>query len=126
MNALTAFLECLVTFFAVCVLSVFAAKKWRVPVGAAPFAVLCGTVLWYSVMACIDQLMPAGILWFGMAAAALCWLWLRRKQLDFRTLVTPATVFFVVAGVAVIALLAVRQPCSPSGTSSASGALPPR
>ena len=75
MNALTAFLECLVTFFAVCVLSVFAAKKWRVPAGAAPFAVLCGTVLWYSVMACIDQLMPAGILWFGMAAAALCWLW---------------------------------------------------
>lgn len=110
MNALTAFLECLATFFAVCVLSVFAAKKWKVPAGAAPFAVLCGTVLWYSAMACINQLMPAGILWFGMVIAALCWLWLRRRQLNFRALVTPATVFFVVAGVAVIALLAVRQP----------------
>ncbi len=105
-----AFVEITVTFAAVLALCVFAASRLRLPAGAAPLAVLCLSSLWYALMGCLNLLIPAGVVWFACAAGALAWCVVRRGQLRVRELVTPASVFFVLASLAVIVLFAVRQP----------------
>lgn len=105
-----AFLQVMLTFAALLALCAAAAHKLRLPAGMAPFFVLCATILWYSAAGCLDLLGAAGAVWFAAAIASLAWLWLRRRALEWKNFATPSAVFFVLAGVAVIALLAVRQP----------------
>lgn len=101
---------CMVTFGALVCLCIFCTKKWNVPAGISPLFVLYATILWYSVLASVNLLFPAGILWFAAAVLALVWLVRKRGEIRWKELITPSTAFFLVASVAVIAVFAVRQP----------------
>ena len=105
-----AFLEILITFAALLALCLFVHAKMGVSGGAAPLWVLCGTMVWYSVLGSVHLLLPAGFLWFLAARAAAVWLWLHRKTLAPRDIFSPALVYFVLASLAVFAVFAVRQP----------------
>lgn len=105
-----ALLEILITFAALMALCLFLCAKTGLPSGAAPLFVLCGTMVWYSVWGSVHLLVPAGALWFFAALAAAVWLWLRRKTLSLRALLTPALLYFVLASLAVFVLFAVRRP----------------
>ena len=61
-------------------------------------------------LASVNLLFPAGILWFAAAVLALVWLVRKRGEIRWKELITPSTAFFLVASVAVIAVFAVRQP----------------
>ena len=52
----------MITFLALVCLCVFCTKKWNVPAGISPLFVLYATILWYSVLASVNLLFPAGIL----------------------------------------------------------------
>ena len=105
-----AFLEILITFAALLALCLFVHVKTGVSSGAAPLFVLCGTMVWYSVLGSVHLLLPAGFLWFFAALAAAVWLWLHRKALVLRDVFSPALVYFVLASLAVCVLFAVRKP----------------
>lgn len=105
-----AFLEILITFVALLALCLFIHVKMGVSSGAAPLFVLCGTMIWYSVLGSVHMLLPAGFLWFLAALAAAFWLWKHRKALEPRAVFSPAFVYFVLASLAVIVLFAVRKP----------------
>ena len=100
----------MVTFGALVCLCISCTKKWNVPAGISPLFVLYATILWYSVLASVNLLFPAGILWFAAAVLALVWLVRKRGEIRWKELITPSTAFFLVASVAVIAVFAVRQP----------------
>lgn len=110
MHGLIAFLEIFITFAALLALCLFFHAKTGLASGAAPLAVLCGTMLWYSVLGSVHLLLPAGFLWFLAALAAAVWLWRHRKTLAPREIFSPALVYFVLASLAVFVLFAVRRP----------------
>lgn len=99
-----------VTFAAFVALCMFVCARYGLSAGAAPLAVLCGTMVWYSALGSVHLLIPAGILWFAAALAAGVWLWLRRKNIRWQDMLTPATVYFMLASLAVIVLFAIRRP----------------
>ncbi len=99
-----------ITFAALCALSLFACARLKLAAGAAPLAVLCATMVWYSALGSVHLLIPAGAVWFGAALAACVWLWLHRGELSAREIFTPATVYFLLASLAVIVLFAIRRP----------------
>lgn len=99
-----------ITFAALAALCLFVGARTSLPSGAAPLAVLCATMLWYSLMGCFDLLFPAGLLWFAAALAAAAALALRRKEIRWKELFGPGMVFFLIAGLVVIGLFALRQP----------------
>ncbi len=107
---MTAWIESIVTFAALCAQSAFLAGKTRLPAGAAPLAALCGAILWLSGAGCLNLLLPAGAVWFALAALAAAWCFKNRARLAEKALVAPSTVFFVLAGAAIITLFALRQP----------------
>ncbi len=107
---MTAFIEMFITFAALAALCLFVGARTSLPSGAAPLAVLCATMLWYSLMGCFDLLFPAGLLWFAAALAAAAALALRRKEIRWKELFGPGMVFFLIAGLVVIGLFALRQP----------------
>ena len=107
---MVAFLEILITFAALLALCLFVHAKTGVSSGAAPLFVLCGTMIWYSVLGSVHLLIPAGFLWFLAALAAAAWLWLHRKTLVLRDVFSPAFVYFLLASLAVFVVFAVRQP----------------
>ncbi len=98
------------TFAAFAALCVFVCARCGIAAGAAPLAVLCGTMIWYSALGSVHLLIPAGVLWFAAALAAVVWLWMRRKSVRWREMLTPATVYFLLASLAVIVLFAIRRP----------------
>ena len=65
-----AFVEMTVTFAALTALCLFLNTKTRLAAGLTPLFVLCGTMVWYSTLGSVHMLVPAGIVWFGAAAAA--------------------------------------------------------
>lgn len=103
-------LQVLLTFLALLALCVFVTHRFSLSAGIAPFFVLCITILWYSILGCFDLLSLAGWLWFFAALAAAVWLFTQHKKIQWRQFITPSTVFFVIASVSIIVLLAVRQP----------------
>lgn len=105
-----AFLEILITFAALLALCLFLHAKTGLASGAAPLFVLCGTMVWYSVLGSVHLLLPAGFLWFLAALAAALWLWRHREKLDLRKVFSPAFVYFMLASLAVFVLFAVRRP----------------
>jgi len=107
---LIAFIEMGITFTAFLALCVFVYAQCGLAAGAAPLTVLCGTMVWYSVLGSVHLLIPAGVLWFAAALAACVWIGLRRKQIRWREMLTPATVYFLLASLAVIVLFAIRKP----------------
>lgn len=110
MRCLIAFLEILITFAALLALCLFVHAEMGLASGAAPLFVLCGTMIWYSVLGSVHLLFLAGVLWFLAALAAAFWLWKRRKTLDPREIFSPAFVYFVLASLAVLVVFAVRRP----------------
>ena len=78
---LIAFIEMTVTFAAFVALCLFLNTKTRLPAGLAPLFVLCGTMVWYSVLGSVHLLAPAGVLWFAAALAACVWLWCKHKDI---------------------------------------------
>ena len=107
---MVAFVEMCATFAAFAALCVFVCARCGIAAGAAPLAVLCGTMIWYSALGSVHLLIPAGVLWFAAALAAVVWLWMRRKSVRWREMLTPATVYFLLASLAVIVLFAIRRP----------------
>ena len=107
---MVAFIEIFITFLALLALCGFVAYFTSLPAGAAPLLVLCGTMVWYSIFGCFDLLFVGGLLWFAAALAAAVLLFLRRGSLRLSTLLDPGFVFFLVAGLLVLVLFAVRQP----------------
>lgn len=105
-----AFLEILITFAAVLLFCAELHVRARVAIGLCPLFVLCGTMVWYSVFACFDLLLVAGTLYFVLAALALADLVRQRKTLRAAEWITPASVFFVAAGLAMLLYFAIRQP----------------
>ena len=77
-----AFVEMIVTFAALTALCLFLNTKMRLAAGLTPLFVLCGTVVWYSTLGSVHMLVPAGIVWFGAAAAACVWLWRKHKEIS--------------------------------------------
>lgn len=67
-------------------------------------------MVWYSTLGSVHMLVPAGIVWFGAAAAACVWLWRKHKDIRWREFFSPAMVYFLLASLAVIVLFAVRRP----------------
>ena len=105
-----AFVEMTVTFAALTALCLFLNTKTRLAAGLTPLFVLCGTMVWYSTLGSVHMLVPAGIVWFGAAAAACVWLWRKHKDIRWREFFSPAMVYFLLASLAVIVLFAVRRP----------------
>ena len=105
-----AFVEMTVTFAALTALCLFLNTKMRLAAGLTPLFVLCGTMVWYSTLGSVHMLVPAGIVWFGAAAAACVWLWRKHKDIRWREFFSPAMVYFLLASLAVIVLFAVRRP----------------
>lgn len=105
-----AFVEMIVTFAALTALCLFLNTKMRLAAGLTPLFVLCGTMVWYSTLGSVHMLVPAGIVWFGAAAAACVWLWRKHKDIRWREFFSPAMVYFLLASLAVIVLFAVRRP----------------
>lgn len=108
--AVVACVEMCITFAALLALCVFVYAKFHLAAGAAPLAVLCGTMVWYSVLGSVHLLPAAGFLWFAAALAAGGWLWIHRKDVGWGGLLTPAAVYFLLASLAVIVLFAIRRP----------------
>lgn len=79
-----AFVEMTVTFAALTALCLFLNTKMRLAAGLTPLFVLCGTMVWYSTLGSVHMLVPAGIVWFGAAAAACVWLWRKHKDIRWR------------------------------------------
>ena len=105
-----AFVEMTVTFAALTALCLFLNTKMRLAAGLTPLFVLYGTMVWYSTLGSVHMLVPAGIVWFGAAAAACVWLWRKHKDIRWREFFSPAMVYFLLASLAVIVLFAVRRP----------------
>lgn len=103
-------MEMFLTFAALAALSFFVGARTSLPSGAAPLAVLCATMLWYSLAGCLDLLFPAGLLWFAAALAAAAALVLRRREIRWKELLGPGMVFFLIASLLVIGLFALRRP----------------
>lgn len=99
-----------VTLLGVISLSIFCAHRLRIEAGLAPLLVLCATILWYSLMGCLDLLFPAGMIWCATALAAAIYLLTIHRRVDWKGLFSPGFVFFLIAGFAVAGLFAVRQP----------------
>ncbi len=102
--------EALLAFALVIAFSIFVSVRFRVASGAAPLAVLCTSVLWYTVCACAGLLFPAAVVWIAAGGAAAGWAVWRRGQVAKAQLLTPSFVFFLLAGLAVILLMGIRQP----------------
>ena len=100
----------LLTFFGVAAMAVLCADRLRIPSGAAPLLVLCGTILWYSLAGCFDLLVPAGVVWCAAALAAAAVLLLRRRRICWREIFEPGFVLFLIASLVVSVYFAVRQP----------------
>lgn len=107
---MVAFLEILVTFAALLALCLFLSAKTGLASGATPLFVLCASMVWYSALGCLHLLPAAGVLWFAAAAAAAVWLWLHRKKLSLRDILSPSMVYFVLASLAVCVVFAARRP----------------
>ena len=100
----------MLTFAGLLAMAGFLAGRTRLPAGAAPLAVLCGSMLWLSVFACLDRLFLGGLLWFAGAAAAAVWCAVKRKTFTKRKVLTPSVMVFLGASLVIIVLFAVRQP----------------
>ena len=103
-------LEAFLVFALIVALSVAVSVRFQLASGAAPLAVLCGSVLWYTLAACAGLLFPAAVVWIAAAAAAGGWAFWRRDQVKKAQLFSPSFVFFLLAGAAIILLLGIRQP----------------
>ena len=104
-----AFVEMTVTFAALTALCLFLNTKTRLAAGLTPLFVLCGTMVWYSTLGGVHMLVPAGIVWFGAAAAACVWLWRKHKDIRWRGVFSPAMGYFLLGAPAVIVLVSGRR-----------------
>ena len=105
-----ALFEMLLSFAAVVVFAVALNKKTKINIGLCPIIVLASTMVWYSIFACFDLLIIAGMLYFALSAVALGYIILERKTLKVLDLITPASVFFLLTSLAIIVYFAIRQP----------------
>lgn len=97
----------LISFAALAVLALFAAGVLRVPSGTAPLLAVCFTMLHFSLWGCVGLLGLGGWLYFALAAAALVCLLVHKSRAPLGGL---GMGLFLVGGVLLIILFAVRQP----------------
>lgn len=105
-----AFLEIFITFAAVLIFSAALAAKTKLNAGLCPLAVLCTTMLWFSLFGCFDKLLIGGTVYFLLAAAALWLLIAERKKHSYFSFITPASLLFVAGSLFILVYFAVRQP----------------
>ncbi|NLW78023.1 MAG: hypothetical protein GXY32_01245 [Ruminococcaceae bacterium] len=100
-----------ISFLSVCALGTFLVLKCRIPAGFAPLVAMCAVPLWFALFGMVGLLGLGSWLWYllcaGLLALALLW---RRKQNNYRALLSPGSLFFVLAALATLIFLAIRQP----------------
>ncbi len=101
----------LLTLAALAGFAVLLVRRGLLAAPLAPFAALCGTILWFSLGGCLGILRAAGWAWFFLAAAA--WgvsLWPKAAKESWAALRAPGFCAFWVLAAGLIVFFAVRQP----------------
>ena len=101
----------LVSLAALAGFALLLARRTALPAPSAPFVALCGTMLWFAAAGMLGVLVPAGWVYFGLAAAAwgLSFAPVGRKN-PLAALNVPGFTAFWVLAVALLAFFAWRQP----------------
>ena len=101
----------LVSLAALAGFALLLARRTALPAPSAPFVALCGTMLWFAVAGMLGVLVPAGWVYFGLAAVAwgLSFAPVGRKN-PLSALNVPGFTAFWVLAAALLAFFAWRQP----------------
>lgn len=101
----------LVSLAALAGFALLLARRTALPAPSAPFVALCGTMLWFAAAGMLGVLVPAGWVYFGLAAAAwgLSFAPVGRKN-PLAALNVPGFTAFWVLAAALLAFFAWRQP----------------
>ncbi len=105
-----AFLQTLISFFAVCLLSAFTARKFKISAGFTPLLVLCCIMFVCTMLGYLNLLQFSVWLVLALSLFALIHMILTRKQGGFSVLLSPGFMLFCFAGVVFISYFAIRKP----------------
>ena len=110
-----AFFEMFISFMAIVVWCVFYVFRCKGNSAAAPLAVISTTIMFYSIFACINQVVLAGWLFYALAATCFAYLVYKRKNLGFskesiKAFFSPGMILFLFASMVVIVVFAIREP----------------
>lgn len=105
-----AFFQTLIPFIAVCVLALFTSHIFKISSGISVFAVLCATMVYFTLFGCLGLLTFGIYFYYAICIACFVLLILAKLKTNSFKLTSPAFLIFAIMGFALIAYFAYRQP----------------